>query len=86
MDSPFSPSPHCLPYLPVVFPLLPLSPLPLPPCQAMAQVNHVEASLSVFASNAIYVGGFRSDGRSLYCLHGHDLPGAEEVSVCNESC
>lgn len=47
--------------------------------QALAQVNQADASLSVFGRNAIYIGGFRSDGQSMYFLHGHDLPGAEEI-------
>ncbi|CAI5959302.1 unnamed protein product [Closterium sp. NIES-64] len=43
---------------------------------ALAKVNRVEeASLAVFARNAIYIGGFKSDGSTLYFLHGHDLPG-----------
>ncbi|CAI7911455.1 unnamed protein product [Closterium sp. NIES-53] len=47
---------------------------------ALAKVNRVEeASLAVFARNAIYIGGFKSDGSTLYFMHGHDLPGAKEV-------
>ncbi|CAI5966588.1 unnamed protein product [Closterium sp. NIES-64] len=43
---------------------------------ALAKVNRVEeASLAVFARNAIYIGGFKSDGSTLYFLHGHDLRG-----------
>ncbi|GJP62942.1 hypothetical protein CLOP_g20005 [Closterium sp. NIES-67] len=48
--------------------------------KALAQTNQVEdAALTVFARNAIYIGGFKSDGRTLHFLHGHDLPGAKEV-------
>ncbi|CAI5470769.1 unnamed protein product [Closterium sp. Yama58-4] len=51
---------------------------------ALAKVNRVEdASLAVFARNAIYIGGFKSDGSTLYFLHGHDLPGAKECAcIC----
>ncbi|CAI5524025.1 unnamed protein product [Closterium sp. Naga37s-1] len=69
---------------PLSLPLSP-SPFPLPPSafllnQALAKVNRVEeASLAVFARNAIYIGGFKSDGSTLYFLHGHDLPGAKEL-------
>lgn len=49
--------------------------------QAMTQTDGVDGALGVFAGNAIYVGGYRSDGRTLHFLHGHPLPGAAEVSL-----
>ncbi|GAQ80355.1 hypothetical protein KFL_000520270 [Klebsormidium nitens] len=50
--------------------------------QALPRMNQTHGSrlLTVFSVCPIYVGGFKSDGRSLYVLHGHSLPGAEEIA------
>jgi putative transcriptional regulator len=50
--------------------------------QALPRISQTPGGrlLTVFAACAIYVGGFKSDGQSLYVLHGHPLPGAQEIS------
>lgn len=50
--------------------------------QALPQILQTDGArlLTVFSACPIYVGGFKSDGRSLYVLHGHPLPGAVEIA------
>lgn len=49
--------------------------------QGMSTGDDRETGLSVFSGNAIYVGGYKSDGRTLHLIHGHPLTGAEEVGA-----
>ena len=47
--------------------------------QALGDSQEEDDLLKPFTSNPIYIGGFRSDGRSLYMIHGHKLRGSAEV-------
>ena len=49
--------------------------------QILSDNGERDLILAPFHDSLVYIGGFVSDGRTLFLLHGYPLPGSQEVTT-----